>query len=52
MKAVDEGISQKSDKIAQKVLQIQRKVCLSSPIVYDLQPLMTSMFIARVCARL
>ena len=26
MKAVDEGISQKSDKIAQKVLQIQRKV--------------------------
>ena len=28
MKAVDEGISQKSDKIAQKVLQIQRKVRL------------------------
>ncbi|KAI0655095.1 AEX-3 domain-containing protein [Cubamyces menziesii] len=26
MKAVDEGISQKSDKIAQKVLQIQRKL--------------------------
>ena len=33
MKAVDEGISQKSDKIAQKVLQIQRKVCLS-PLVW------------------
>lgn len=27
MNAVDEGISQKSDKIAQKVLQIQQKVC-------------------------
>ena len=31
MKAVDEGISQKSDKIAQKVLQIQRKVRASIP---------------------
>lgn len=29
MNAVDEGISQKSDKIAQKVLQIQRKVSVS-----------------------
>jgi nicotinamide N-methyltransferase len=29
MNAVDEGISQKSDKIAQKVLQIEQKVCLS-----------------------
>ena len=29
MTAVDEGISQKSDKIAKKVLQIQRKVCSS-----------------------
>lgn len=28
MNAVDEGISQKSDKIAQKVLQIQQKVCI------------------------
>lgn len=27
MNAVDEGISQKSDKIAQKVLEIQQKVC-------------------------
>jgi len=27
MTAVDEGISQKSDKIAQKVLEIQHKVC-------------------------
>lgn len=29
MNAVDEGISQKSDKIAQKVLEIQHKVCRS-----------------------
>jgi nicotinamide N-methyltransferase len=28
MTAVDEGISQKSDKIAQKVLEIQQKVCV------------------------
>jgi EEF1A N-terminal glycine/lysine methyltransferase len=28
MNAVDEGISQKGDKIAQKVLEIQQKVCL------------------------
>lgn len=34
MKAVDEGISQKSDKIAQKVLQIQRKVS-HFPLSYD-----------------
>ena len=27
MNAVDEGISQKGDKIAQKVLEIQQKVC-------------------------
>ncbi|KAI0361598.1 hypothetical protein OH77DRAFT_1469410 [Trametes cingulata] len=33
MKAVDEGISQKSDKIAQKVLQIQRK--LESALAQD-----------------
>jgi EEF1A N-terminal glycine/lysine methyltransferase len=30
MTAVDEGINLKSDKIAQKVLQIQRKVCTNS----------------------
>lgn len=29
MAAVDEGISLKSDKIAQKVMQIQRKVCIA-----------------------
>ena len=33
MTAVDEGISQKSDKIAQKVLQIQRKVSPESSMV-------------------
>jgi hypothetical protein len=27
MNAVDEGISQKGDKIAQKVMEIQQKVC-------------------------
>jgi nicotinamide N-methyltransferase len=31
MTAVDEGISQKSDKIAQKVLEIQQKVSLAPP---------------------
>lgn len=33
MTAVDEGISQKSDKIAQKVLQIQRKVSIFKSIL-------------------
>lgn len=48
MKAVDEGISQKSDKIAQKVLQIQRKVRAS--IAFRLIDLLTRRLLAGVCA--
>lgn len=33
MKAVDEGISERSDRIAQKVLQIQQKVRVELPLV-------------------
>ena len=34
MNAVDEGISQKGDKIAQKVLEIQQKVCYEHTNLY------------------
>lgn len=37
LRAVDEGINQKSDKIAKKVQEIQEKVCMSclSPPIFD-----------------